>query len=60
MPIKKCSVDGKSGYKYGDSGHCYTGPNAKEKALLQMRAIKSNSSEDDALIHSVVLEEEQK
>lgn len=38
MPIKKCSLpNGKSGYKYGDSGKCYEN---KEDAIKQMRAIK--------------------
>lgn len=36
----KCSNDGKSGYKYGDSGHCYTGPGAKKKAAKQGAAIE--------------------
>ena len=39
MPIKTCSADGKSGYKYGDSGHCYTGKDAKKKAIKQGLAI---------------------
>ena len=43
MPLKKCTVDGKSGWKWGDSGKCYTGPDAKEKALEQGRAIKANA-----------------
>ena len=37
---KKCSIKGKPGYKYGDSGKCYR---QKNKALKQMRAIKANS-----------------
>lgn len=40
MPVKTCSKDGKSGYKYGDSGHCYTGPGAKRKAAKQGQAIE--------------------
>lgn len=24
MPVMKCQKDGKPGFKYGDSGHCYT------------------------------------
>jgi hypothetical protein len=39
MPIHKCTIDGKSGWKYGDTGKCYTGPNAKEKAVSQAIAI---------------------
>ncbi|MEM3063129.1 MAG: hypothetical protein QW303_06280, partial [Nitrososphaerota archaeon] len=40
MPIKPCQYKGQKGYKWGDSGKCYTGPNAKEKALKQGRAIE--------------------
>ena len=35
MPIKRCTSDGKSGYKWGDSGKCYTGDNGKELARKQ-------------------------
>ena len=35
MPLKKCQKDGKSGWKFGDSGHCYTGPGGKKKAIKQ-------------------------
>lgn len=44
MPLKRCTQDGKSGYKWGDSGKCYTGPGAKKKALRQGRAIEVNKS----------------
>ena len=40
MPIKDCTVDGKSGRKYGDSGKCYTGRDANKKAIKQAVAIK--------------------
>ena len=47
MPIKACFREGRAGYKYGDSGSCYTyEPGneqsrmaAKRKAEEQMRAI---------------------
>ncbi|MBU0959379.1 MAG: hypothetical protein KKB31_05535 [Nanoarchaeota archaeon] len=39
MPIQKCRRKNKSGWRYGDSGKCYLGPNAKEKAKKQGRAI---------------------
>lgn len=35
MPLKKCSSGGNSGWKWGDSGHCYTGPDGKKKAIKQ-------------------------
>ena len=39
MPIKKCTKNGKCGYKWGNSGKCYTGKQGKSKAKKQMRAI---------------------
>ena len=50
MPVKQCFRDGKPGYKYGDSGHCYTyspgdssgKSTAKSKAKAQGRAIEAN------------------
>lgn len=44
MPIKKCTVGGKNGYQWGDSGKCYTGQGAREKAAKQGRAIESQKS----------------
>ena len=40
MPLKRCSKDGQEGWKWGDEGHCYIGPNAKENALKQGKAIE--------------------
>jgi len=40
MPLKKCSVNGKSGWKWGDQGHCYTGPGGKKKAIKQGVAVE--------------------
>lgn len=40
MPLKRCQSDGKPGYKWGDSGKCYTGDGAREKAIKQGRAIE--------------------
>jgi hypothetical protein len=45
MPLKRCSKDNKSGWKYGDSGHCYTGPGAKKKAIKQGVAEQYNGGE---------------
>lgn len=39
MPLKRCVENGKSGWKYGDSGTCYVGENGKEKAIRQAIAI---------------------
>lgn len=40
MPLMQCSKDNKSGWKFGDSGRCYTGPNAKKQAARQGAAIE--------------------
>ena len=37
MPIQKCN-----GYKYGKSGKCYKGADAKKKAIKQAQAIKAS------------------
>ncbi len=37
MPLKRCGEDG---YKWGDAGKCYTGPDAKKKAIKQGIAIE--------------------
>jgi hypothetical protein len=40
MPLKKCVIDGKEGYKWGTEGKCYTGPDGKKKAIKQGVAIE--------------------
>ena len=40
MPLKKCSEDKQSGWKWGDQGKCYTGPEGKKKAIKQGVAIE--------------------
>ncbi len=53
MPIKECQTDGKKGFKWGDSGKCYTytdtksKEDAKEKARKQGQAIKSKEAVDE-------------
>ena len=50
MPVMSCEEDGKPGYKYGESGACYTftpgDPEsraaARRKAEEQGRAIEAN------------------
>lgn len=39
MPIKECQINGEKGYKWGDQGKCYIGPDAKQKAINQGIAI---------------------
>ena len=40
MPLKKCTIDSKAGYKWGDAGKCYTGPEGKKKAINQGVAVE--------------------
>ena len=44
MPLRKCEVKGKSGYRWGKSGKCYTGKGAKAKAMKQARAIEASKA----------------
>lgn len=37
MPLMRCEHNG---WKYGESGKCYHGPNAKKKAIKQAVAIQ--------------------
>lgn len=40
MPLKRCQINGKDGWKWGDEGKCYTGPQGKKKAIAQGIAIE--------------------
>jgi len=42
MPLKRCQKNKKKGWKFGDSGKCYTGKGAKARAKKQGRAIKAS------------------
>ena len=46
MPIKSCVIDGKKGWKYGDEGTCYTGPEGKRKAIAQGIAVISSNPKE--------------
>lgn len=66
MPIKSCTKNGKSGYKWGDNGACYTGKDGKKKALKQGVAIEKSkqregrpSEFDKASIELAELEEKE-
>jgi|GEM_PF-5341882 len=41
MPVMTCIKNGKAGYKWGESGKCYTGEGARLKARDQGKAIKA-------------------
>jgi len=42
MPVQPCTANGKSGYRWGEKGKCYTGEDAKKKAEKQGAAIKTS------------------
>ena len=42
MPLMRCSENGKAGWKWGKTGKCYTGEDARSRALAQGRAIQTN------------------
>jgi acetyl-CoA carboxylase carboxyltransferase component len=41
MPAQRCQKDGKSGWRWGSAGKCYTGRGAKAKAEKQGAAIEA-------------------
>lgn len=47
MPVERCMINGKLGWRWGNKGKCYTGDGAKEKATIQGVAIEFNESFDD-------------
>jgi ferredoxin len=58
MPIKKCQLENKDGFKWGDSGKCYTHENtpksikeAKKKVIQQ--AVASGEIFKDQKIKSI-------
>ena len=52
MPLKKCSENKQSGWKWGDQGKCYTGPEGKKQAIRQGVAIEvqKNSHKKSRLV----------
>lgn len=57
MPLKRCVKDGKSGWKYGDAGICYTGPSGKEKAIRQAIAISKSIPAEGLKLVDVEMED---
>jgi len=53
MPIKSCIVDGKSGFKFGESGTCYIGKDAKKKALKQAKAMFANGYKGKSIYENI-------
>jgi len=50
MPVMTCKSGGKSGYKFGKSGKCFTGPGSRSKAAAQGRAIKAKGDQNEFAI----------
>lgn len=48
MPVMRCEKDGKDGWKWGESGTCYTGPDARQKAREQGIAIEIRQQAEEA------------
>lgn len=53
MPIIKCQSNGQQGFKFGQSGKCFTGPGAREKAARQGQAIKASQFVKDRAFFSL-------
>jgi len=45
MPLKRCQSNGKMGHKWGDSGKCFIGPESRQRAINQGRAIQANKKD---------------
>lgn len=44
MPVQSCTKGGKSGHKWGQHGHCYTGKDSEARAEKQGAAIKASQA----------------
>lgn len=60
MPIKPCTQDGKEGFKWGNSGKCYTGKDGHEKAVKQMKAIYKSGYKESSMLKEVLEAKEEK
>ena len=62
MPVMRCAKKGKSGYRYGKGGFCYTfskgneasRKRAKQKAYLQGAAIKKGGAQEMSIADKVI------
>lgn len=48
MPLQRCQINGKFGWKWGQRGKCYTGPTAKLRAVKQAIAIREAQKKESA------------
>ncbi len=53
MPLLKCQINGKLGWKFGATGKCFTGSQGRSKAVKQGRAIQASKNRGDALEDAV-------
>ena len=44
MPVQRCQKGGRSGYRWGHSGRCFTGPGSREKAAAVGRRRQDQAS----------------
>lgn len=49
MPLMKCTKDGKQGWRYGESGVCYTEKDGKMRAVKQGLAINNGKWSDASM-----------
>jgi hypothetical protein len=47
LPLIKCEKNNEKGYKWGESGNCYIGKNAKKEAIKQAVAIGKGKFPED-------------
>lgn len=45
MPVQRCQRGGRAGHKWGKAGFCYVGPDSREKAAAQGRAIQARRAD---------------
>ncbi len=50
MPIQKCQVDGKPGWRWGKRGKCYHGIDGKKRAIRQALAITGGTLTDNRAV----------
>lgn len=61
MPLQRCKSGGVSGWRWGDAGKCYTGKDAKKRAIKQGIAVEGPDqfraeAEADAVIEVMLLD----
>src|SRR5438132_135754 len=52
MPIQRCKIHGRPGWKWGSSGKCYAGPSGRAKAERQAAAIRASGWTENLLVNA--------